>query len=68
MKLSRNLPAKTRIPFKIWVLAGLIAAFSLATQQPASHQSGGTHVIAALDNNFLARAWQVANREDGWIS
>ena len=54
MKIPRNLPVKTRIPFKLWVLAGIITAFSMmqvATQtQPdfRSHQASPTHVIAAL--------------------
>ena len=54
MKLPRNLPVKTRIPFKLWVLAGVITAFSMmqvATKtQPEflSHHAGAAHVVAAL--------------------
>jgi hypothetical protein len=35
MKLPGNLPVKTRIPFKLWVLAGAITSFSL--MQIATH-------------------------------
>jgi hypothetical protein len=61
MKIPRNLPVKTRLPFKLWVLAGIITAFSMmqvATQtQPdfRSHQASATHVIAAQDN--ICAAW-----------
>ena len=54
MKLPGNLPVKTRIPFKLWVLAGVITISSLmhmATQsQPAfqSQLASATHLIAAL--------------------
>ena len=54
MKLPGNLPVKTRIPFKLWVFAGVITVSSLmhvATQsQPAfqSQLASATHLIAAL--------------------
>jgi hypothetical protein len=54
MKLPGNLPVMTRIPLKLWVLAGVITAFSLmqvtAQTQPAfqSHLASATYLIAVL--------------------
>ena len=50
MKLPGNLPVKTRIPFKLWVLAGAITGFSLmhaaAETQPAlQHLASATHLF-----------------------
>ena len=54
MKLPGNLPVKTRIPFKLWVFAGVITVSSLmhvATQSQLAFHSqlaSGPHLIAAL--------------------
>ena len=51
MKLPGNLPVKTRIPFKLWVLAGAVTGFSLmqaaAQTQPAlQHLASAAHLFA----------------------
>ena len=51
MKLPGNLPVMTRIPFKLWVLAGAITGFSLMqaaaqTQTALQHLASAAHLFA----------------------
>ena len=53
MKLPGNLPVKTRIPLKLWALAGVITASLMqvtSQTKPAfqSHLASATHLIAML--------------------
>ena len=61
IKITGNVPLKTRLPLAAWVIAGLVTLFSMASSvvhvAPASNQTHSLSVEAAVQGHQASVSW-----------